>query len=357
MWPAALAESADAIWVLDASDRILAWNRGAERLFGYTAQEITGEPLTRLIPKDLLERGEPAALGSVLAEHGAITDYETRRLRKDGAEVEVSLTQTLLRNRTGETLGSVTVLRDLSERRRVERQVVESEKLATVGQVAASVAQEIGAPITALRLVVERMLRDPQVASRYGEELQTTQSLLERVGRLSRQLVDLAKPGEPRFRQVDVTSLIQDTVALVAPAFARAGIDVELDLANPLPRIEADPRQLEHVLVNLLLNSRSALASRRRGRVRVEASVAPGLPAAGKPKREVLEIRVADNGPGIDPGDLPRIFTPFFSRFGGSGLGLPLTRQLVHQHAGTVEVESAPGEGATFIVHIPLTRT
>lgn len=357
LWPAAFAESADAIWALDPNDRILAWNRGAERLFGYTAQEITGEPLTRLIPKDLLERGEATALASVLAERGAITDYETRRVRKDGSEIEVSLTRTLLRSRTGETLGSITILRDLSERRRLERQVIESEKLATVGQVAASVAQEIGAPITALRLVVERMLRDPQVAARHEQELRTIQGLLERVGRLSRQLVDLAKPGEPRFRKVDVASVIQDAVALVAPAFARAGIDVRVALANRLPRIEADPRQLEHALVNLLLNARSALASRPRGRVRVEASVVPGLPAAGTPKREVLEIRVADNGPGIDSEDLPRIFTPFFSRFGGSGLGLPLTRQLVHQHGGTVEVESAPGAGATFIVHVPLTRT
>lgn len=357
LWPTVLAESADAIWVLDADDRIVAWNKGAEQLFGYRADEIVGQPLRRLIPRDLLERGEPRELARVLAERGAVADYETRRLRKDGTELEVSLTRTLINNRTGEPMGSATVVRDLSERRRVEHHMVEAEKLATVGQVAASVAQEIGAPITALGLVVERMLRDPQVVQRYAEELETIQGLLDRVGRLSRQLVDLAKPGRPRFRKVDVSAVIHDALSFVGTVFERAGIRVETELSEPLPKLEADPHKLEQVLVNLLLNAQSALAGRRRGRVRVKASVAPGLPAAGQPKREVLEIRVCDNGPGIEPGDLPRIFTPFFSRFGGSGLGLPVARQLVHQHGGTVEVESAPGHGAVFILQLPLSRT
>ncbi len=355
-WPSALAESADPIWILDPDDRIVGWNRAAERVFGYSPEDIVGQPLSRLVPPDLLTRGELEELSAVLAERDAMSDYETRRLRKDGSEVEVSLTRTVLRSRDGRILGSTTVLRDLSERRRLERQMIEAEKLATVGQVAASVAQEIGAPITALGLLVERMRRDAQVAQRYAEELDTLQGILDRVGRLSRQLVELAKPGEPRFRQVCIASLLRDTVTLLAPGFARGGIEVEVAVDEGLPPLQADPRHLEQVLVNLLLNAQSALGRRRSPRVRLEARVAPGPPAAGQPKRQVLAIRVSDNGPGIAPEDLPRIFTPFFSRFGGSGMGLPLAQQLVHQHGGTLEVESEAGQGTTFTVNLPLNQ-
>jgi PAS domain S-box-containing protein len=354
IWPAALADSADPIWILDTEDRIVGWNRAASEVFGYAREEILGQPLARLVPPDLLAAGELEELAAVLAERGAVSDYETRRLRKDGTEVEVSLTRTLLRDRSGRPIGSVTVVRDLSARRRFERQMLEAEKLVTVGEVAASVAQEIGAPITSLGLVVERLRRDPDVAARYGEDLATAQALLERVGRLARQLVELAKPGAPHFRTVDPATLLRDAVALVAPSFERAGIRVDLALAEPLPRIQADPRQLEQVIANLLLNAQAALAGRRRPRVRVEARVVPVPPAAGAPKREALEVRVSDNGPGIAPEDLPQIFRPFFSRFGGAGLGLSLARRLAHQHGGTLDVESTPGAGATFILQLPL---
>jgi signal transduction histidine kinase len=221
----------------------------------------------------------------------------------------------------------------------VERQIIESEKLASVGQVAASVAQEIGAPITALGLLVEQMRRDPEVVERYEDEIRTIQDLLDRVSRLSRQLVDLAKPGE---------------LALLAPALERGRIRLETDLDERRPPIQADPRQIEQVIVNLVLNAQRALAGRRQPRIRVSAGAAGGLPSAGTSKRRALEIRVADNGPGIEPEDLPHIFTPFFSRFGGSGLGLPVARQLLDRHGGTLHVESEPGHGATFIIHLPL---
>lgn len=354
LWPAVLAESADAIWLLDTEDRVVGWSHGAEELLGYRVEEIFGEPVARLIPADLRRGGEDQDLAEVLSKRGAITDYETRRLRKDGTEVEVSLSRTCIRTGEGETLGSVTVARDLSQRRQMERQIIESEKLASIGQVAASVAQEIGAPITALGLLVEQMRRDREVAERYEEEIETIRGLLDRVGRLSRQLVDLAKPGKPRMREVSPLDLVRDTLALLAPALERSGIQLETELAERIPAIRADPRQIEQVIVNLVLNAQRALAGHRRGRIRVSVGVADGLSSTGKPKPHVLEIRVADNGPGIEPEDLPRIFTPFFSRFGGSGLGLPVARQLLDRHGGTLRVEGEPGRGATFIIHLPL---
>lgn len=357
LWPAVLAQSADAIWMLDAEERIVGWNRGAEEMLGYRSEEIVGQPLSRLIPEDLLRSGEDRALAGVLEERGAITDYETRRRRKDGGEVQVSLSQTLIRARNGDVLGSVTVARDVSERKRMERQIIESEKLVSVGQVAASVAQEIGAPITALGLLIEQLRRDPQVTERYAEEIETIQGLLERVGRLTRQLVDLAKPRAPHLRAVDLKALVRETLALLSPVFTRSGTTVEAEVDGEIPSVEADPHHIEQVLVNLLLNAQRALEGRRRGRIRVTGGLAEGLPITGRLKRQVVEIRVSDNGPGIEPEDLPHIFTPFFSRFGGSGLGLPVARQLLHQHGGSLSVECPPGKGATFIVHIPLSRT
>ncbi len=144
-WPELVADSADAIWAVDQNDCIIAWNRGAREIFGYQYEEIVGEPVARLIPADLIAQREPERLRKALLELGSVRDYQTRRLTKEGREVEVSLTSTLARNGSTYGMASSTIVRDLSLRRQVERQVIESEKMATVGQLAASVAQEIGA--------------------------------------------------------------------------------------------------------------------------------------------------------------------------------------------------------------------
>ncbi|NIW36771.1 MAG: PAS domain S-box protein, partial [Gemmatimonadetes bacterium] len=207
-WPELVADSADAIWAVDAEERIIAWNRGAEEMFGYTSEEMIGEPVTRLIPADLIAQREPERLRKALRELGSVRDYQTRRLKKDGREVEVSLTSTVARNGSANSLASSTIVRDLSQRRQLERQVIESEKMVTLGQLAASVAQEIGAPLTTIGIVVEKLRRSGFGDGDADKQLETAAQQLNRIARLTHGLVELAKPGELRLSPVQLCEVI-----------------------------------------------------------------------------------------------------------------------------------------------------
>ncbi len=357
-WPELLADSADAIWALDDDERIIAWNRGAEEMFGYTSDEMVGEPLTKLIPADLIAEREPERLRKALRELGAVRDYQTRRVTKDGREVEVSLTRTVPRNgqRNGAGLASLTIVRDLSQRRQVERQVIESEKLVTLGQLAASVAQEIGAPLTSIGIVVENLRRAGLGDEDAERQLTTAAEQLSRIARLTHGLVELAKPGELDLEPVQITDVIDRVLELLGPSFDRASVEpeVEINSGTTLPLIQADAGQLQQVFLNLLMNAQRAMEPKGGGIVTIGTELTRGFPIVGRPMRQVIKVEVSDDGPGIEPADLHYIFAPFFSRSGGSGLGLALAKQIIHAHGGAIEARSSLGKGATFTVILPV---
>lgn len=357
-WPPVVADSADAIWALDRDDRIVAWNRGAQEMFGYASAEIVGQPLTRLIPADLLAEREPQRLRKALRELGAVRDYQTRRLTKDGREVEVSLTRTLLRNR-GESFASSTIVRDLSQRRQIERQMIESEKLVTLGQLAASVAQEIGAPLTTIGIAVEHLRRCGCQSDEcdFEKHLATVNQQLKRIARLTHGLVELAKPGELKISRIQVSAVIDRALELLGASLRRAKVKVVVENEAEKLKIQADAGQLQQVFLNLLMNAQRALESQGGGCVNVKTELERGLPMEGHPLRSVVRIELSDDGPGIEPADLHYIFAPFFSRSGGSGLGLALAKQIIHAHGGTIEASSAPGQGATFTLQLPVEAT
>lgn len=353
-WARLIADSADAIWGLDDNEEITAWNRGAEEMFGYTAEEILGRSLQLLIPADLIQAREPERLRKALRELGAVRDYETRRRAKDGREVEVSLTSTIVRDGSGSIIGSSTIVRDLWQRRETERQLIESEAMVTSGQLAARVAQEIGTPLTVIGIVLENLRKSGYEKSRHEKQLDTIAEQLARIARVTRGLVDLAKPGELQLSWVRIDEVILGALELSEPSLRRGGVEVDVQIVPSPPPMRGDAGQLQQVFLNLLMNAQRASESQSVGRVRLTAQLKRGFPIEGRPLRRVLEIEVSDDGPGIDPADLPFIFSPFFSTSGGSGLGLPLTRQIIHAHGGTIEARSTPGEGATFTILIPI---
>jgi signal transduction histidine kinase len=173
-------------------------------------------------------------------------------------------------------------------------------------------------------------------------DLRIVLSQTQRISRLTRRLVDLARPGVPALEAVELNAIVRDVMDLFDKQLRRSNIEPEVKLDLHLPVVKGDGQQLQQVLLNLVLNAEHALA-KRGGRLTVQTRRLHGW----------VELRVADNGPGVDPEYLPKIFLPFFSRSGGTGLGLATVRQIVHGHGGTVEVESAPGQGAVFTVRLP----
>jgi PAS domain S-box-containing protein len=336
--------SADAIMTVSPDERLTSWNRGAQEMFGWTAEEVLGRNFTFLLPEEERLRGELDWIHRTTIAKGAIRDHETRRRRKDGTILDVSLTRTAVRSADGELIGFTAILRDISYRKRLERQLLTAERLATAGQVSAGVAHEIGAPLTAIAMTVEHMLRQRCSSCVGADQMRLLQTQPDRIARLARQLVDLAKPAGLTPGPVVVGEVVSMAANLLQPQLSQLGARVVLDIAPDLPTVSGDAAQLQQVLLNLLLNAQRAVPEGA-GEIRI---------AARRHGVDAVEIVVSDNGPGIPSEDLPHLFRPFFSRSGGAGLGLALAAQIVQSHGGTIEAASPPNRGAVFTITLPL---
>ncbi len=218
------------------------------------------------------------------------------------------------------------------------------DQLAHLGELAAGLAHEIKNPLAGIQGALE-VLRDdagedPDRAHLYGEML----AELRRVNIILQRLLESGRPAPLRVIDVDPSTLVRDTVDLLAPGLRRKSVQLTAELAPELPVLRVDPAKIRQVLVNLIQNAAEAM--RDGGEVTVRASC---LLSAGE-----VVLEVADNGPGIAAGDLERIFQPFFTtKFTGTGLGLAISKSLVEQHGGRIEVDSEPGRGTRMFVFFP----
>jgi signal transduction histidine kinase len=215
------------------------------------------------------------------------------------------------------------------------QRMLQAEQLAAVGQLAASVAHEVGAPLTAITVAVEQLLkRECGVCSTGSHDLALVLSQTRRIAVLSRRLVDLARPGDPVLRPIDLNAVIRDGFELVEKQLHRSSIRTELDLDAAIPIVRGDAHQLQQVLLNLLLNAERALAQRG-GAVRVET----------RARGPWVELCVSDTGPGITAEDLPR--SSCLSTRGRAAQGWACRwRGRSCAHGGTIDVDSRVGEGA-----------
>jgi signal transduction histidine kinase len=223
--------------------------------------------------------------------------------------------------------------------------MAEAEQMAAVGQLAATVAQEIGGPNTSIQVTVDHLLESPLAQDESERKaLRQILSQTERITRLTRQLIALADPGRPHLAALDVNEIVEGACELMESSFASWEIDLQPDFRAGVIQAVGDKNHLLQVLVNLLLNARGALQAwtgQRVVRVRTEANA------------DRVYLHVEDSGPGIAPEDASRIFLPFVSTTGGTGMGLFLTRQVLVEQGGGIRV-NPKGElgGATFTVYL-----
>jgi len=343
LWAAIVELSADAIITLDANETITSWNRGAHVMMGWTAADVLGKHFRMLLPPEELDSGELDLIRSRTDADSSLRDFETRRLCKDGRVIEVSVTRTAV-HVSGALVGYSAVVRDITYRKRLERQLLASERLATAGQVAAGVAHEIGAPLTAIAMMVDHMLKTRCAACAGADQIGLLRSQTDRIARLARDLVQIAKPAGVAAVPLQIADPIRAAGALVRAQATTQRVQISLNLADGLPPVRADASQLEQVMLNLLLNAQRALADKG-GTIEVTTSADAG--------GDWVSVEVSDNGPGIARDVLPHVFTPFFSRAGGSGLGLAIAEQIIGAHHGTIEARSREGHGATFTIRLP----
>jgi PAS domain S-box-containing protein len=341
---AAIVESSqDSIVSQTLDGVVLTWNAGAERMYGYGAAEVVGRSIALLIPSELpdeLDRILDAVRREERTEH-----YETVRVRKDGQRIQVSLTISPIRDAEGRVVGVSNIARDVTDRLTLERAARRAETLAALGTLSAGIAHEINNPIGILSSRLELMEGRRSLPPELREDLQMLRRNVERVGRIIRGLLSAARQSPMERRAVDLNAVVEETLMLVGRQMSKDRIQIVTQLDPSLPKVRGQPHALQQVLMNLLVNARDAMPDG--GTVRIET-----VPVTGP--EEGVGLIVADTGPGIPADVLPRISEPFYTtKTAGTGLGLPLSYNIVREHGGQIEVDSAAGRGTTFIITLP----
>ena len=352
---AAIVDSTDdGIIVKDLEGTITSWNRAAERMFGFSAAEIVGRSIRRLIPDDLQDEEDHVL--SRITRGERVERYETVRRRHDGALIPVSLTVSPIRNVDGIVIGASKIVRDISERKRAED---ERRRLLTVAQVKseflANMSHELRTPLNAIIGFAELMHRgkvgpvSPEHHEYLGDILTSSQHLLQ----LINDVLDLAKveSGKMEFRleSVDLTKLAREVCDIVRGLAATGRLHVDTHVDPEVATVVVDPARVKQILYNYVSNAIKFTPAGGRITIRIR----PDGPAW-------FRIDVEDTGVGISADDLGKLFVEFqqldasaAKEYQGTGLGLALTKKLAEAHGGRVAVHSTVGQGSTFSVILP----
>lgn len=244
------------------------------------------------------------------------------------------------------------IARDVSEQYALTDKLVQADKLVLLGQLSAGVAHEIRNPLAAVNLNLQILQRKiPKEAPEFPY-IKTALQGVDRISRIVEVTLNFSRPTIPEVQQLNINTLIPSTLDLVSTILKRKEINVELKLSDNLPTIAADAKQLQQVFINLITNAADAI--KLKGSIIVQSF---NEKSSRQIDSEYVVVSITDTGQGIPPEDLPKIFNPFFTRKAeGTGLGLPITQRILHQHQGVIDVESTVGVGTTFYVKLPVPR-
>ena len=333
---AAIVDSADdAIVSKDLNGVVMTWNEGAHRMFGYSPKEMVGQPILRLIPPEL--QYEEEHILRTLRAGGRVDHYETRRMKKNGEIFEVSVTISPIRDESGKVIGASKIARDISDRKRIERLLVQSEKLAATGRMAAVIAHEINNPLESLINLIFLARQNSAPGGKAHNYLLTAEQEMERVSHIARQTL-----GYYRDTNSPVELYLHDVIDNVLTVYnskllgAKVSVDTQFD--DPRP-IAVSRGEMLQVFTNIIANAMDAM--RQGGVMRISTRNHQG------PAGDGIEIVVQDSGVGIAHEHLDRVFEPFFTTKGdlGTGIGLWVARQLVESRGGQISLTSSTENG------------
>ncbi|NOZ20140.1 MAG: MEKHLA domain-containing protein [Planctomycetes bacterium] len=341
----ALMESPDAIIAVDADEKVAFWNRGAEVLFGYRAQEMVGQPINILVPPDVEGDGELVELTQRLFRDGFVRNYRTRRLTKDGRRVLVETTMTPITELDGTSIGSMLVIRDVSNVERLHEDLLFAENLASMGEMAAALAHEIKNDLAgisgAIQVIRNSMDRDDPRCDVMAEILAQVKKLDSSV----RDLLTLARPTAPQLEDANVCFILSEVISIVKRDPVMKEIEIVRDFPPEVCHIPLDTKQVSQVFINTMMNAAQAMP--RGGRVTVKVSE----------NKEDVVIAFTDTGVGMPADVMASAFTPFFTtKPGGSGVGLSVSKRIIEAHRGRIEADSEVGKGTTFTIYLPKRR-
>lgn len=336
-----LENANDVIYTLDIDQRFTYVNSKVEA-WGYRKDDLLGRPYLALLSR----RHRGRRLKSTL-DIGAKQVYEVEVVTRMGETRTVMVSVSPLQGTEGKILGVLGIARDMTETKKLEQHIRNSEKLASVGKLAAGVAHEINNPLGGILNCLYNLRKGAISPARQEEYWMSMEDGVRRVQKIVRQLLDFSQQHEPEFSQTDINQVVDRVLVLTNHIFAPNGIVLETVLGQALPNLMVDRHMIEQVLMNLVLNAVHAM--KNGGVLTIRTSVAEGI----------CRIDVSDTGSGIPPAVLSRIFDPFFttkSEGEGTGLGLSVSLGIVERHGGKILVDSEVGKGTTFTLCLPLSR-
>jgi len=327
---------ADGLISVNREKKIVTLNRKAAEFLGAKEEDLKNKEISMAFGINI---------DNLLKEQGGVLrDWELRVSNKEGTQIPLSLSAAPLKDENEQEMGSVLLLRDLREIRDLQERVRRSERLASLGRLAAGVAHEIRNPLSSIRGFAQFFQNRFKGQEKEQEYAAVMVREVDRLNRVITELLDFARPKEPHRESHNLQEILEQTLKVLEPELAGRNIGVEKKLDASLPRILADRDQLSQAFLNLMLNALESMEGEGKLRISLESEGA-----------SALTISIADTGKGIPPEDLERVFEPFFStKRKGTGLGLAIVHQIVENHKGEIRVESREGEGTTFRITLPI---
>jgi two-component system NtrC family sensor kinase len=334
------------ILALDLEGRIESWNAQMEAMYAVSRGEAIGEKLSSVFPEAFV-----SAIEGFRDEPGIHNLYKFPLTTRAGEQRTVNAAIAPLLSRDFEIVGRIILVDDITERVSLETQLAQSDKLSSIGLLAAGVAHEINTPLAVISSYAQMLQKQMRADPRLGPVLEKITQQSFRASEIANGLLNFSRTSTTEMRETNLNQVIRDTLSLLEHQFKTAQVMVDTELADELPVIQGNPGKLQQVFLNLLLNAKESMPGG--GRLRI-ATLANGH----------VEAVVSDSGSGIAPEHLKRIYDPFFTtktmpRPGerrGTGLGLSVSYGIIQEHAGKIHVESAVGAGTTFHLEFPLLR-
>ena len=340
-----ILNSIDAIIGIENDSKIFLWNKGAERIFGYSKEEMVGRDFSILLPPNRQRDGEMEFLINVVKEKGFLANYETDRITKSGQIINVSITRFSVDNEKNEPMGSVGIVRDITKVKHLEKELRERENLALIGEVVSSIAHSLSNPLNIISGNADYLLIDKEDNDKEYEELRTILDEATRITKSIRHLLNFSRPLRIEKQKNDINMVISEVVKNAKFSVGDKKISFRKTLKE-IPEFNFDVAQIQEVISNIVINAIQAIPAE--GEIKLKSFL----------NENFVNIEIADTGPGIAREDLEKIFKPFFSSKGygkGTGLGLSISKRILKEHGGDIAAKSHLGKGAVFTITLPLT--
>jgi signal transduction histidine kinase len=357
------------ILAADLEDRVESWNSQLERLTGITREQAVGRKLSDLLPAGLCERFDqvrgqtgvhhvlkfalptPASIAAAAGANGngyaGGNGNGLNGRSKPALESVVNLAIAPLVSKDQEQIGRLVIFDDITERSQLERQLVQADKLSSIGLLAAGVAHEVNTPLAVISSYAQMLAKQVTGDDAKSKLLEKIAKQTFRASEIVNSLLNFSRVSPTEYEEVDLNRILRETLGLIDHQLRKANIEVTAELAPSLGSIKGNPGKLQQVFLNLFINARDAMESG--GRLTVRSSESEAM----------ARVEVIDTGHGISPEHLSRIYDPFFTTKAarkGTGLGLAVTYGIVKEHSGHIEVDSGDGRGTRFLLEFPLVR-